>query len=192
MIETHGFINTKTVRNLWCAWQSCRKTATCMTAAGFPDSYALAVDDVHEGRRDCWSSCNAWSWHTPCTCNMLVSCLPEHDMVVCSQDVIWQINVCVWTTFDTYSFPCCHFVHDRNHAFACSNNTEWTDKFTSDQPTYIKKGKMPGGLKGLTMSPLRWEFYITCAYVILAIESMYSETKSQSHVLYQMWRSHRW
>ena len=63
-IEAHGFANTITV---WHARQYCRMTATCLTAASFPDSFALAVDDVHEGRR----SCNAWSWHTPCTTDQL-------------------------------------------------------------------------------------------------------------------------
>ena len=62
---------------------------------------------VDEGRRSCWSSCNAWSWHTPCTTDqlpavssdvnsrpsMLVCCLPEHYLVVCSPDVICQISV---------------------------------------------------------------------------------------------------
>ena len=35
-IEAHGFSNTITV---WRARQSCRMTATCMTAASFPDAY---------------------------------------------------------------------------------------------------------------------------------------------------------
>ena len=26
---------------------------------------------VDEGRNNCWSSCNAWSWHTPCTTDQL-------------------------------------------------------------------------------------------------------------------------
>ena len=46
------------------------------------------------------------------------------------------------------------------------------------EQTYIKKGKMPGGLKGLTMSEDQvaiWiESYPVCAIIILAIESMYS------------------
>ena len=75
-IETHGFTNTKTV---WCARQSFRMTATCMTAASFPGNVALAVGDVHEGRRGYWSSCIAWIWHTPYTCSLLVCCLPEHE-----------------------------------------------------------------------------------------------------------------
>ena len=114
--ETHGFTSTITV---WRERQSGRKTATCMTAASFPDSFALAVDDVHEGRRSCWSSCNAWSWHTPCTTDkhpsvsndinsrrsLLVCCLPVHDLEVCSQDVIRQISICRWKSVDTYSFP---------------------------------------------------------------------------------------
>ena len=45
-------------------------------------------------------------------------------------------------------------------------------------PNYIKKGKTPGGLKGLTLSGDQvaiWvESYLICAYVTLAIESMYS------------------
>ena len=100
-IKAHGFAIT-----VWRERLSCRMTATCMTAASFPDSFALAVDDVHEGRRSCWSSCNAWSWHTPCTTDqlppvssdvnsrrsLLVCCLPEHYLVVCSQDVIWQLG----------------------------------------------------------------------------------------------------
>ena len=44
--------------------------------------------------------------------------------------------------------------------------------------TYIKKSKMPGGLKGLTMSEDQvaiWaESYPVCAHVTLSIESMYS------------------
>ena len=46
------------------------------------------------------------------------------------------------------------------------------------EQTYIKKGKMPGGLKGFTMSEDQvaiWvESYPICAHVTLAIESMYS------------------
>ena len=34
-IEAHGFANTITV---WRARQSCRMTATCITAASFPDA----------------------------------------------------------------------------------------------------------------------------------------------------------
>ena len=26
---------------------------------------------MDEGRKSCWSSCNAWSWHTPCTTDQL-------------------------------------------------------------------------------------------------------------------------
>ena len=123
--EAHGSNNTKTV---WRARQSCRMTATCMTAASFPDSVALAVDDVHEDKMGCWSSCNAWGWHKPCTCNLLVCCLPEHDLVVFSQDVIKKISVCLWKSFDTYSFPSSPFdverIHGRSHDCACSNTIE--------------------------------------------------------------------
>ena len=46
------------------------------------------------------------------------------------------------------------------------------------EQTYIKKNKMPGDLKGLTMSEDQvaiWaESYPVCAHVALAIESMYS------------------
>ena len=46
------------------------------------------------------------------------------------------------------------------------------------EQAYTKKGKMPGGLKGLTMSEDQvaiWvESYPVCAHVTLAIESMYS------------------
>ena len=52
---------------------------------------------------------------------------------------------------------------------------------TADQfgeQTYIKKGKRPGGLKGLTMAEDQvaiWvESYPVCAIVTLAIQSMYS------------------
>ena len=54
------------------------------------------------------------------------------------------------------------------------------------EQTYIKKCKMPGGLKGLTMSEGQvaiWvESYPICAHVTLAIESMYpanDETKEE-------------
>ena len=44
------------------------------------------------------------------------------------------------------------------------------------EQTYIKKGEIPGGLKGLTMSEdqvVIWvESYPICAHVTLAIESM--------------------
>jgi len=43
-IEAHGFADTITV---WRARQSSRMTATSMTAASFPDRFALVVDDVH-------------------------------------------------------------------------------------------------------------------------------------------------
>ena len=46
------------------------------------------------------------------------------------------------------------------------------------EQTYIKEGKMPGGLKRLTMSGIQvaiWmESYPISAHVTLAIESMYS------------------
>ena len=55
------------------------------------------------------------------------------------------------------------------------------------EQTYIKKGKMHGGLKVLTMSEDQvaiWvESYPVCAIVTLAIESMYSaddETKEEN------------
>ena len=55
-------------------------------------------------------------------------------------------------------------------------NSESADQF--GEQTYIKKGKMPVGLKGLTMSEDQvaiWvESYPICAHVTLAIESMYS------------------
>ena len=102
---------------------------------------------VDEGRRNCWSSCNAWSWHTPCTTDqlpavssdvnsrpsLLICCLPEHYLVVCSPDVICQISVSRWKSFDTYSFPSCPFgvegIRGRSHAFTCSNTIERANKF---------------------------------------------------------------
>ena len=54
------------------------------------------------------------------------------------------------------------------------------------EQTYTKKGKMPGDLKGLTMSEDQlaiWvESYPICSHVTLAIESIYSaddETKEE-------------
>ena len=51
------------------------------------------------------------------------------------------------------------------------------------EQTYITKGKMPGGLKGLTMSEDQvaiWvESYPICAHVTLAIESMYSDDETK-------------
>ena len=94
---------------------------------------------VDEGRRSCWSSCNVWSWHTPCTTDqlpavssdvnsrpsLLVCCLPEHFLVVCSPNVICQISV----------FPSCPFcvngIRGRSHAFTCSNTIERANKFAS-------------------------------------------------------------
>ena len=102
---------------------------------------------VDEGRRSCWSSCNAWSWHTPCTTDqlpavssdvnsrpsLLICCLPEHYLVVCSPDVICQISVYRWKSFDIYSFPSCPFgvegIRGRSHAFTCSNSIERANKF---------------------------------------------------------------
>ena len=53
-------------------------------------------------------------------------------------------------------------------------NYVYVDQF--GEQTYTKKGKMPGGLKGLTMSEDQvaiWaESYPICAHVTLAIESM--------------------
>ena len=104
---------------------------------------------VDEGRRSCWSSCNAWSWHTPCTSDqlqavssdvnsrpsLLVCCLPEHFLVVCSPDVICQISVYRWKSFDTYSFPSYPFgvdgIRGRSHAFTCSNTIERANTFAS-------------------------------------------------------------
>ena len=104
---------------------------------------------VDEGRRSCWSFCNAWSRHTPCTTDqlpavssdvnsrpsLLVCCLPEHYLVVCSPDVICEVSVYRWKTFDTYSFPSCPFgvegIRGRSHAFTCSNTIERANKFAS-------------------------------------------------------------
>ena len=93
----------------------CLRTGTKYTLAS-----KLTVD---EGRRSYWSSCNAWSWHTRCTTDqlpavssdvnsrpsLLVCCLPEHYLVVCSPDVICEVSVYRWKSFDTYSFPSCPF-----------------------------------------------------------------------------------
>ena len=60
-----------------------------------------------------WTSCR----HTPCTTDqlpavsryvnsrpsLLVCCLPEHFLVVCSPDVICQISVYRWKSFYTYN-----------------------------------------------------------------------------------------
>ena len=104
---------------------------------------------VDEGRRSCWSSCNAWSWHTPCTTDqlpavssddnsrssMLVCCLPEHFLVVCLPNVICQIGVYRWKSVDTYSFPSCPFgvegIPGRSHAFIYSNTIARANKFAS-------------------------------------------------------------
>ena len=116
-IEAHSFGNTITV---WRARQSCRMTATYMTAASFPDARYI-------------------TWH------------------------VIYIYIC-------------------RHRRPGIWNSLSADQF--GEQTYTKKGKMPGGLKGLTMFEVRvaiWvESYPICAHVTLAIESMYSadgETK---------------
>ena len=118
-IEAYGFINTKTV---WFASQSSRMTATCMFSRqlctgswwGPRGQEGLLVllqcmelahnlhklppvsNDVNNRR------------------SLLVCCLPVHNLVEYSQDVIWQISICRW----------------KSHAFACSNTVEQADKFT--------------------------------------------------------------
>ena len=80
-------------------------------------------------------------------------------------------------------------------AHLCRHRPGIWNSLSADQfgeQTYIKKGKMPGGLKGLTMSEDQvaiWvESYHVCAHVTLAIESMYSaddatkEEKSNVHL----------
>ena len=66
-------------------------------------------------------------------------------------------------------------------AHLCLHRPGIWNSLSADQfgtQTYIKKGKMPMGLKGLTMSEDEvaiWvESYPVCAIVTLAIESMYS------------------
>ena len=66
-------------------------------------------------------------------------------------------------------------------AHLCRHKPGIWNSLSADQfgeQTYIKKGKMPGGLEGLTMSEDQvaiWvESYPVCAHVTLAIESMYS------------------
>ena len=76
-------------------------------------------------------------------------------------------------------------------AHVCRHKPDTWNYVSADQfgeQTYIKKGKMPGGLKGLTMSEDQvaiWvESYPICAHVTLAIESMYSaddEMKEEKH-----------
>ena len=88
-IEAHGFANTTTV---WRARQSCRMTATCMTAASFPD--------VRYN-----------TWHA-------------------KMDLLAGAHLCphrlgIWNYVSAEQFG---------------------------EQTYTKKGKVPGGLKGLTMS----------------------------------------
>ena len=63
----------------------------------------------------------------------------------------------------------------------CRHRPDMWNCLSADQfgeQTYINKSKMPGGLKGLTMSEEQvaiWvESYPVCAHVTLAIESMYS------------------
>ena len=74
-------------------------------------------------------------------------------------------------------------------AHLCRHRSGIWNSVSADQfgeQTYTKKGKMPGGLKGLTMSEDQvaiWvESYPIWAHVTLAIESMYSaddETKEE-------------
>ena len=66
-------------------------------------------------------------------------------------------------------------------AHVCRHRPGTWNSVSADQfgeQTYIKKGKMPRGLKGLTKSEDQvaiWvESYPICAHVTLAIESMYS------------------
>ena len=66
-------------------------------------------------------------------------------------------------------------------AHLCRHRPGIWNALSADQfgeQTYTKKGKMPGGLNGLTMSEYQvaiWvESYPGCAHVTLAIESMYS------------------
>ena len=65
-------------------------------------------------------------------------------------------------------------------AHLCRHRPGIWNSLSADQigeHTYIKKGKMPGGLKGLTLSEDQvaiWvESYPVCAHVTLAIESLY-------------------
>ena len=125
-IEAHGFANTITV---WRARKSCRMTATCMTAASFPDARYI-------------------TWHVMEMRHML----PDDAKM----DLLAGAHLCrhrpgIW-----------------NYVSA--------DQF--GEQTYINNGKMPGVLKGLTMSEDQvaiWvESYSICADVTLAIESMYS------------------
>ena len=133
---------------------------------------------VDEGRRSCWSSCNAWSWHTLCTTDqlpavsndvnsrpsLLVCCLQEHYLVVCSSDVTCQISVYRWKRFDTYSCPSCPFgvegIRGQSHAFTCSNTIERANKFASSLwqllmvstlfTEYSVEARVVGGLQYLT------------------------------------------
>ena len=66
-------------------------------------------------------------------------------------------------------------------AHLCRHRPGIWNSLSADQfgeQTYIKKGKMPGGLTGLTMSEDQvaiWvESFPLCAQITLAIESMYS------------------
>ena len=125
-IEAHGFANTITV---WRARQSCRMTATCITAASFPDAKYI-------------------TWHVM----EMQHILPDDA----------KMDLLVGTHL------CCHRPGMWNSLSA--------DQF--GEQTYIKKSKMPGDLKGLTMSEDQvaiWaESYPVCTHVTLAMESMYS------------------
>ena len=112
---------------VWRARQSCRMTATCMTAARFPDVRYI-------------------------TCHVMEMqhVLPNETKM----DLLAGAHLC-------------------RHRPGIWNYVS-VDQF--GEQTYTKKGKMPGGLKGLTMSEDQvaiWaESYPICAHVTLAIESM--------------------
>ena len=94
-IEAHGIANTITV---WRARQSCRMTATCMTAASFPDVRYI-------------------TWHVMEMQHML----PDDAKM----DLLVGARLCrhrpgIWNSLSADQFG---------------------------EQTYIKKGKMPGGLK---------------------------------------------
>ena len=99
-IEAHGFANTITI---WRARQSCRMTATCMTAASFPNARYI-------------------TWHVM----EMQHVLPDDAKM----DLLAGAHLC----------------HHRPGIW----NSLSADQF--GEQTYIKKGKMHGGLKGLTMS----------------------------------------
>ena len=87
-------------------------------------------------------------------------------------------------------------------AHVCRHRPGTWSSVSADQfgeQTYIKKGKMPGGLKGLTMSEDQvaiWEeSYPVCAHVTLAIESMYSaddemKEETDANLAYHILRAH--